>query len=687
MQATIIGLPRHCPLRPLTLIAALLLPGLASADGLNLDRITPVPATEPIPVLDFFRPPILRSPTLNPSGTHMAAIIAQGEDHTTMMVYDLAAKKGTSISTRGDSDIYSVRWLTDDRLAYGVSLEKTFGVALCAARVGALQDSYPLLQNAGASLIAVPLKDRLHPLARISPHTRNTGKYGEVVTINAAIETGELLNWGEGAVSFENRDKAAEANTRHIVDRHPILETPEGFDSYYLADKYGKLEFGVTSTKGVLTLHRLEGEKWVTCPEDLDEIEIVGCGEEPGQIVVLGPRRPGKTRLLQFMEAANGAPGAVLLEDPAYDFNGWLYRDPATNTIVGATYDGAVPKTVWFSDSYREVQKAVERLFPGTDRVVRILGNDERGKGIFLVGTFSDRQPVVYHWVDLKNRTAGAIQNSRPWIDPKRMQPMGVIKYKTRDGRKLDAYVTLPAGASKQNPAPLVVLPHGDAWERSTWGFDPEAQFFASRGYAVLQPNYRGSGGYTWMFPTEAEWDLRGMYEDVIEATRAMLGSGLVDPRRVAVIGTNLGGFLALAGAAYEPSLYRCAVGVSPVLDWAKTIQEEKYFQYSSPWFARAIRKLGDPKSNPAKFDALAPLRHADQIRAAVLIAYGEYDETYLANQAKDLVSIVRKKNLPGDTMRFVIEGAGVRHLEHQVELYSRIESFLAENLRPAGTP
>lgn len=317
--------------------------------------------------------------------------------------------------------------------------------------------------------------------------------------------------------------------------------------------------------------------------------------------------------------------------------------------------------------------------------VVRILANDEAGKGVILVGTYSDRQPIVFHWVDLQNHTAGPIQNSRPWIDPKRMLPMGVIKYKTRDGRKLDAYVTLPVGASKQNPAPLVVLAHPGIWGRNVWGFDPEVQFFASRGYAVLQPNHRGSAGYTWMFPTEDEWALRKMHDDVTEATRALIASGLVDRNRVAIIGTSDAGYLALSGAAYEPDLYQCAVGVSPVCDWGKAIQENKYYQYSDAWYARTLRKLGDPKKEPAKFDDLAPLRHAEQIRAAVLIVTGEYDPTYETVEAKKLVSILRSKHIPADTMYFIDEGGGVRHLGHQVEMYSRIEAFLAENLGPAG--
>lgn len=637
--------------------------------------------------MDFFRPEILRSPTLNPSGTHVAAIIAKGEDHTSLMVYDLKTKKIETLSTRGDSDVDGVAWLNENWLVYGVGIRKLGTIAQCAAEAGALNDSYPLLQGVASRIIAVPPNDRMHPLASIMAHTRITGKYGVVVTLNTKLRTGALLDVnGNGDLTGLQMDEAMEKNEHHILLRHPELETPEGFDLYYLADKEGKLAFGVSSsTRGVLTLHRLARDKWEECPEDLDEIRIVDSGEKPGEIVVVGPRREGRPRALEFMNAADGTPGEVLLEDSAYDFGGWLYRDPVSRNIAGVVYDSVVPKVVWFSEAYRNLQKAVEKLFPGGDMVVRILGNDEAGKGVILVGTFSDRQPMTYHWVDLQNHSAGPIQNSRPWIDPKRMLPMGVIKYKTRDGRKLDAYVTLPAGASKQNPAPLVVLAHPGIWGRNAWGFDPEVQFFASRGYAVLQPNHRGSAGYTWMFPTEDEWALRKMHDDVTEATRTLIASGLVDRNRIAIIGTSDAGYLALSGAAYEPDLYRCAVGISPVCDWGKAIQENKYYQYSDPWYARTLRKLGDPTKEPEKFNELAPLRHAEQIRAAVLIVTGQYDPTYEAVEAKKLVSILRSNHIPADTMYFLDEADGVRHLRRKVEMYSRIEAFLAENLGSAG--
>jgi len=261
------------------------------------------------------------------------------------------------------------------------------------------------------------------------------------------------------------------------------------------------------------------------------------------------------------------------------------------------------------------------------------------------------------------------------------MRPMTPIKFKTRDGHQLDAYLTLPAGASKANPPPLVVLPHGGPWVRDDWGFDREVQFLASRGYAVLQPNYRGSTGYDWMFPEQDEWDFRKMHDDVTDATKAIMASGLIDRDRVAIMGGSFGGYLAISGVVNEPSLYRCAVTIAGVFDWAQQIKDKKYNRYDSPVFDRMVHKLGDPNKEIEKFDSISPGRHADRIRVPVFVSGGKDDQTVEIEQSRALISSLEKYHVPHETYIVSEEGHGMRHLDKQVELYTRIEAFLAKNL------
>jgi dienelactone hydrolase len=665
------------------LVAVASAASLTLAAKQDLSRETPVPATEQVPIVDFFRPPVLQEPRLNLAGTHIAAIINTAEDHSELIVYDMTTQALDRIGAHGNDEIATVTWLDSKRLVYSISVKKLGTTGQIAANVGSLHDSYPLIQFVGSQLIAVPPNDRLHPVVKLVAHTLNTGQYGEVAILKSDMPTGQILELSGPMVTREALDVVTENNQKHIVSRYPVLKTEQGGDYRYLTDREGKLAFGFKAQDGVLSLHRLVGDTWQQCPEDLEEIIVVDSGDNPGEIVVVGERKEGKPRPLEVMDAASGKVLDVLWEDAAYDFNGYLYRDPVSHAILGVIGNKIGPYSVWFTEAYRNLQKSLDKLFPG--QVVRILGTSDTGKMV-LISSFSDRQPAIYSWVNLEKHQAGLFRNSMPWIDPQRMQPMATIKFKTRDGKLFDAYVTLPKGATKQNPPPLVVLPHDGLGYGNTWSYDPEVQFLASRGYAVLQPNYRGSAGCSWMYPTEDEWAFRKMHEDVTDATKALIASGLVDRNRVAIMGHVFGGYLALCGVAFEPSLYRCAVAVSTNCDWARLIKDQQYNKYSNPFYLRMLLKLGDPDKEAAKFDAMSPLNHANDIRVPVLATYGEYEQTVEINAVKDLISTVQKKGIAADTIRFADEEYAVRYLDHRVELYQRIEAFLAKNLG-AGTP
>ena len=275
------------------------------------------------------------------------------------------------------------------------------------------------------------------------------------------------------------------------------------------------------------------------------------------------------------------------------------------------------------------------------------------------------------------------IMNSAPWIDPARMQPMTVMKVKTRDGHDLDAYVTLPAGASKTHQAPLVVLPHGGPWARDVWGFDAEVQFLASRGYAVIQPNYRGSTGYDWRYPEEDRYQFRKMSDDTADATKTMLATGVVDPKRVAIMGTSFGGYLAISGLVNDSDLYRCGVTIAGVFDWAQVMKEEEFYQFDIPSYGWLKRKLGDPKKQKEFFDSISPMRHVDKIRVPVFVAHGKDDSTADIEESRHLLSQLDKYNVPHEVMFASEEGHGFHHLDNKVKLYSRIEAFLAKNMAP----
>jgi dienelactone hydrolase len=643
------------PYRFAPALALLLTPAVLPAkDFPDLKRLAPVPPAQQIPIIDFVRPALLRDVQINHAGRYVGAIVPDRLDGSNLLLVDLVSRKPEGVSVDSENfEVSSFLWLDGGRLAYVVSQLKFVGRDLYFSEAGKLANAErvrPEGAETNSTIVADLVADRSQLLVDVTgPRIR----YDHLELVNAA-------------------DRGA------LIERFPDLKTDHGFNLQYLPDRAGRLGFGVIQEDGILTLDKLSGDSWVKCPEDLDQVQIVSAGDQPGQLVVLGARNGSGPRPLEYMDAATGRPGDVLLQDPGYDFDGWLFRDPKSLAIVGAYFNRDVPHAEWFTDDYRGLQAAVDGLFP--HETVRILGMDDSRK-VLLLSSGSDRQPPVYSWVDLEKLSCGLVANSEPWIDPERMRPTLALKYSTAEDWQIDAYLTVPASASKASPAPMVVLPNPSSAGRWTLEFNNEVQFLASRGYAVLQPNHRGVAGYGWMYPETAEWDFRAMSDDVAAATRRAVATGLVDPRRVAIMGQSFGGYLAVSGVAFEPGLYKCALAVSAFVDWGNYIGEDKYLQFSDPSYSRFLRKLGDPATSPDRYRAMSPLPHADQIRAPVFLAWGEYDNPEMIAQDKRLASALKKNGVAAETRSFADEAVGIRHLDHRIELYQRIEAFLAKNL------
>ncbi|MDX2188059.1 MAG: alpha/beta fold hydrolase [Opitutaceae bacterium] len=652
------------------------------ARDFDLSRLTPVPADQQIPAEDFFRQSLMREPQVNPAGTHISALVSVDEDKAGLLLYEIATQKIERVGGDGSKDIYWTSWLDDNHLIFRVSFRKLYGLGIMVGRVGRLTDSYPLLQYTDAQHLGTPEDNRMRPVFWLKQEPTDRGSYldGGIVALRAELDSGHrLINLHSAAAQHSDFAEMLEGNRRHTETLYPSPRS--GLPVGFMLDRECKPAFAFTSDKGgVVTLHRWAGEGWQPTTFDLDTYEVLTHGDNPGELIINGRRETGKPRTVEIINIASGESKGEVLTDKSYDFEGWFFRDPTSLMIVGAQYERDGPAVIWFEEGYATMQKSLDAMFKGL--VVRIIGADKARKTL-IVRTFSDRQPDVFYFVDLEKRSVGLLKNSRPWIDPKRMRPMNIMKFKTRDGKTLDAYLTLPDGASKTTPAPLVVLPHGGPFARDNWGHNPEVQFLASRGYAVLQPNYRGSTGYSWQFTLQEEWDFVRMHDDVTDATKTALKTGLVDAKRVAIMGASFGGYLALSGVTKEPDLYRCAVTNVGVFDWAQLIQDSKYNQYDSPRYAALMRHLGDPKKAAERFAAMSPIHAVSQIKVPVMVAHGKEDNNVSVSQSRRLISQLEKHNVRYEKMIVSGEGHGMGNLGNRVEFYERADAFLRKNLAP----
>jgi dipeptidyl aminopeptidase/acylaminoacyl peptidase len=667
------------PCLRLLLAVGLLAQTLPAAEKFDLERETPVPADQPIPTQDFFRQPLLSEPELNHAGTHIAAIVSSGDDKQLLLVFEIATGKVNSLGSSQEKDIYNLNWLGDSRVLFQIDSRKMYGLGIMAADIKDLSSAYPVQQYNSSRLISIPLKNQLHPLLWNRYDMENRRDNG-VVEVDTSRQSGKFVDLTAATGDYDMQVHVARENNRRSTVRSFPPAGENGTVYGYMADKTGELAYGFTSVNGELSMLRLEGGKWLRCPVDLEQIDIIGNANAPGELLVLGPWLDGKPRPLQLMNAATGQLGDVVLQDQNYDFNGRTYRNPATGDLLGVIFQKGGPRAYWFNEEYKTLQKILDGMFPGL--VTRIYGSDDHHK-IFLVATFSDKQPSVYHWVNLETRKAGIFKSSRPWIDPARMQAMQILPFKTRDGYRLDSYLTLPAGASKTNPAPLVVLCHGGPWARDHWGFESEVQFLAHHGYAVLQPNYRGSTGSVGRFPMGDEYEFVKMHHDVTDSVKAALATGLVDAGRVGIMGGSFGGYLSVSGVAHEPDLYRCAVTNAGVFDWSLQVLSGKRDQYDRPHYRRLVKVLGDPKKEKAKYDAMSPINFVKNIRVPVFVAGGRDDQTVEIQQSRNLISELDAHHIRYEKFFVSGEGHGMAFVKNEVEYHDRVLAFLDANLKP----
>ncbi|MEJ6601378.1 MAG: prolyl oligopeptidase family serine peptidase [Opitutaceae bacterium] len=619
---------------------------------------------------DFMRSPLVRNPDLNPSGSHVAALFSGGGEAYQLIVRDRVSASDITLGGGDAAMVDTFRWLDDTRIAYNLISYDGRDIGLMVADITDPANAYPIYQYGAARIVAVPPDNPLQPLVWVSVGAEDGSP--AVVELDAATNRGGFID-----VRAEAEDEGLVAVAqRHSETILSVVPLPEGNQLGYLPDGTGRLGYAYTVIDDEVFMQVWDGKEWFVSPLDFTRADVVDVGSEPGQLVMLIDGNPGETKTLRYVDAVTGTLGEILLQDAEYDFNGSVFRDPASRVIVGAFYDRNGPTSTWFDEGYREVQKALNGYFPG--KVVRLVDVSDDGN-VMLVGVTSDRDPVGYFAVDLKAKKIDVVQGERPWLPGKLLSPTSILKYTTADGKKLDAYVTLPEGTTKANPAPLIVLPHGGPWARSSWGFDSEAQMLAYRGYAVIQPNYRGSTGYDWMFTEAERGDVAMMHSDVTRAVRAVLKTGMVDPERVGISGGGFGGYLAVTGMVEEPDLYACAVTVEGIYDWQKLASEIGLERERNQTYGQLFTLLGDPGSEAAKYDMISSGRRVNQIKGPVLVVSAKDGQTFEAQQARELIDDLLSKGVPYGV--HYIDGS-IMVLQNRVALFERMLGFFDKNLK-----
>ncbi|WP_369798757.1 S9 family peptidase [Achromobacter sp. DMS1] len=343
-----------------------------------------------------------------------------------------------------------------------------------------------------------------------------------------------------------------------------------------------------------------------------------------------------------------------------------------------AAYQTDKPQYKFFDAQTEQLFARLRQKLPGYDLAIQ---GSNRNEDKFIVAAYNDRTPGSRYIYDSGADTLGKLADINPAIPESAMSEVRPISYRSRDGLTIHGYLTLPAGREPRNLA-CVVNPHGGPWARDGWGYNPEVQFLANRGFCVLQMNFRGSTGYGRQFWEAGfgQWGLK-MQDDITDGVKWLVEQGIADPKRIGIYGGSYGGYATLAGVTFTPDLYAAAVdyvGVSNLFTFMNTIPP-----YWKPLLAKMHDMVGDPERDKARLAATSPALHADRIETPLFIAQGAKDPRVNKDESDQVVKALRARGVEVEYMVKDNEGHGFHNDENKFEFYEAMEKFLTTHLKP----
>jgi len=465
-------------------------------------------------------------------------------------------------------------------------------------------------------------------------------------------------------------------------DMEMLAENPGNIQGW-MFDHDGKLRVAFAIVDGVNTslLYReTEQDEWkdVLTTSFKDNMSPYFFTFDNKNVIGTSNLGRDKSVVVEF-DIANGTETQVLYENPDYDVQGVFYSRKR-KVITSASYTSTKRERHFFDDETKQ-------LF---DRLNKDLGDYELGisaynkdETVYIIRTYSDRSLGAYYIYDKTTDKLEKIVEVSPWIDENEMAHVTPVEYTTRDGLNIHGYLTLPKGYTLETAKnlPVVVNPHGGPWARDGWGFNPEIQFLANRGYAVFQMNFRGSTGYGKKFweASFKKWG-REMQDDITDGTNWLIEKGIADPERIAIYGGSYGGYATLMGLVKEPDLYSAGVdyvGVSNMFTFMQTIPP-----YWKPMLDMMYEMVGDPVKDSLMLREVSPVFQVDKITAPLFIAQGRNDPRVNVDEADQMVEAMKARGIDVEYLVKDNEGHGFHNEENRFDFYRAMETFLEKQIK-----
>jgi dienelactone hydrolase len=459
-------------------------------------------------------------------------------------------------------------------------------------------------------------------------------------------------------------------------------------------DLDGKPVVRVEASSGRLRFYRHEdGERWkkyyqvrLSELKEQSEYQPVGPSDQPGKFYVLARPEGAQRRGVYLYDLINESFGAPLAENPDFDITSASVSREGKG-LQRFCYLAHVRICESADAKVNAHMKGIRKYFKDSANVYVVDASDDNQ--VLLIYVEGPSDPPAYYEYSLDKRQVllvGLVQQS---LADKRMPTARLIEYTAGDGLKLNGYLTLPAGAENATQLPLVVMPHGGPELRDHLTFDLYVQFLASRGYAVFQPNFRGSDGFGRAYAEGGygQWG-RKMQDDIGDGLKVLVERNIADPKRVCIVGASYGGYAALAGATLTPDLYRCVVSIAGISDLADFLKSRRQrFGTDSELYEYWMKQIGDPERDAERIAAVSPTQHIDRIKAPILLAHGDADVIVPYMQSMKLKKLLDKSGRKTELITLEDEGHGGWSLENERRVLEAVGQFLLSNLGDGFTP
>ncbi|MBC7990621.1 MAG: S9 family peptidase, partial [Luteimonas sp.] len=641
-----------------------------------------VQAADLAPVADFFRRADYVDMVMSPNGRAIAALGLGKGGRVGLVILDLDdMSKSKNIASFSDTDVARVLWVNDDRLVFSVTdralaYGDRIGSGLFAIDRDGGGTSRMLIQREWKTLSdATNIVDRSltpnHALRRVLRDGSAdvliqryaydaAGEPQGVILMRLDTRNGLAANLSQGdpdhvfgyAVDSKGQPRAA---VTYWADKSAVYWKPQ-------ADKPWTLVKEIDAFAG-----NYPSPVWV---DPSDRLYMVGRAED----------KRDTTSLLRVDLRDEKRTVTPLVSLDGYDFDqGALVLDAAGN-VRGASYLSDARGTHWFDPRMAQIQKQIDALLPDTNNLLDCGPCNDPAR--VLVKSTSDRQPMIFRLFDTKAGALQALAGSRPWLKPASMAQRDMVRIQARDGLSIPVHVTRPRG--QQGTAPMVVLVHGGPWMRGgEWSWNAESQFLASRGYVVIEPEFRGSTGFGDKLYRAGfkQWG-RAMQDDVADATKWAIRQGYADAKRVCIAGASYGGYATLMGLIRYPELYRCGfewVGVTDIdlmysITWSDA--SDNWKGYGMPAL------IGDRVKDAEQLAATSPIKLASELRQPLLMAYGGLDRRVPIEHGIKMRDALRPHNKQVEWIDYPSEGHGWSLQANDIDFWTRVEKFLVRHLK-----